>query len=143
MDPGSTAGRASTHGRLIMLYWVIMNLVTHVSLNLEAKKEEAATKKEGDEEQARAWKYHEKDCRVMHRNLNDHSDDCRLMHRKVDQIASRLGITLYRSGMEHQTGGGPSRKASGRGMERACSRPPQGGEDLVQIAGSPRYDPFL
>ena len=27
-DPGSTAWRASDHDRLVMIYWVIMNLVT-------------------------------------------------------------------------------------------------------------------
>ena len=48
------AARATPYDRMIMLYWVIMNLVMHVMLNLEAKRKEVATKKEGDEEPARA-----------------------------------------------------------------------------------------
>ena len=27
-DPGSTIGRALAHDRLVMIYWVLMNLVT-------------------------------------------------------------------------------------------------------------------
>ena len=53
-DPGTTAGRASAHDRLVMLYWVIMNLATHSDLNVEAKMEvnmeEVAAKKDGDVE---------------------------------------------------------------------------------------------
>ena len=44
-DPGSTAGMASAHGYLFMLYWVLMNMVTHASINLEAKVEEVLEKK--------------------------------------------------------------------------------------------------
>ena len=40
VDSGMMAGRASAHDRLVMLYWVIMNLVTHSALNVEAKLEE-------------------------------------------------------------------------------------------------------
>ena len=29
LDPGSTAGRAATYDRLLMQYWVNMNLVSH------------------------------------------------------------------------------------------------------------------
>ena len=76
-----------------------MNLVTHVSLNLEARREEVETIKEGDEEPAKSWKEHNANCWVMHRKLIDHSEDCRIMHPKVDQIASRLGIVLYHPGM--------------------------------------------
>ena len=63
-----------------------MNLVTHVSFNIEAKKEEVEAKKEGDEEIARDWK--------------DHNEDCLLMHEKVNQITSGLGIFLYFLEME-------------------------------------------
>ena len=99
VDPGSMAGRASTYDRIIMLYWVIMNLVTHVTLNLEAKKEDVVAKKEGDEEPTRAWK--------------DHNEYCRLIHRNFNQIASHVGIFLYCSGMEQQLGGGSIRKTNG------------------------------
>ena len=77
-----------------------MKLVTHVSFNNEAKKEEVEAKKEGDEEIARDWK--------------DHNEDFLLMHGKVNQIASGLGIFLYFLEMEHQLGGGSSRKSDGR-----------------------------
>ena len=53
VDPGSMATQATPYDHMIMLYWVIMNLVTHVSFNIEAKKEEMAAKKEGDQELAR------------------------------------------------------------------------------------------
>ena len=53
IDPSSTAGRASTHYHLVMLYWVLMNLVTHVAMNIEAKVEEMLEKKERDLEPSR------------------------------------------------------------------------------------------
>ena len=55
-----------------------MNLVTHVSFKIQAKKEEVVSKKEGDEEIVSDWK--------------DHNEDCLLMHRKVNQITQGLGI---------------------------------------------------
>ena len=55
---GSTTGRASTHDHLVILYWVLMNLVTHVAINLEAKVEEVSTTREGDLESSRVWKEH-------------------------------------------------------------------------------------
>ena len=54
VDPGSTTGRETAYDRMIMLYWVIMNLVTHVSFNLEAKREEVEAKREGDEDPVKA-----------------------------------------------------------------------------------------
>ena len=95
----STTGRASTHDCLIMMYWVIMNLVMHVLLNLEARREEVETIKEGDEEPAKSWKEHNADCWVMHKKLIDHGEDFHLMHPKVDQIVLRLEIVLYHLGM--------------------------------------------
>lgn len=119
VDPGSTAGWAAAYDRMIMLYWVIMNLVTHVSLSLEAKRA-------GDEESTKAWK--------------DHNADCRLMHRKVDQIATHLGIHLYHPGMEQQQGGGSSRKASRRGADRASSLIPQLSENAMPASELPLPD---
>ena len=34
VDPGTTARRESAHNRMIMLYYIIMNLVMHSMLNL-------------------------------------------------------------------------------------------------------------
>ena len=62
VDPGSMVGRASAHDCLVMLYWVLMNLVTHVAMNIEAKMEEMLAKKEGDLEPSRAWKEHNEEC---------------------------------------------------------------------------------
>ena len=59
-DLGSTAGRASVHDRLVMIYWVLMNLVTYSNLSAAAKVEEKLAemmaKKEGDEDPIKAWK---------------------------------------------------------------------------------------
>ena len=57
-DTGSTVGRVSTHDRLVMIYWVLMNLVTEVNLCAMAIMEDKMTKmlakKEGDEEPIKA-----------------------------------------------------------------------------------------
>ena len=93
------AAWVTPYDRMIMLYWVIMNLVMHVLFNIEARKEEVAAKKEGDEEIVRDWK--------------DHNEDYLVMQGKVNQIASGLGIFLDFLEMEHQLGRGSSRKANG------------------------------
>ena len=48
-----------------MLYWVLMNLVTHAAMNIEEKVEEIMEKKEGDSEPSKAWKEHNEECRKM------------------------------------------------------------------------------
>ena len=55
-DLGSTVRRDSAHDHLVMLYWVLMNLVTHLAMNIEAKVEEIMEKKEGDSDPSKAWK---------------------------------------------------------------------------------------
>ena len=40
VNPCSMTGRVTTYERMIMLYWVIMNFIPHVSLFREAKKGE-------------------------------------------------------------------------------------------------------
>ena len=93
-----------------MIYWVIMNLVTHSNLSAVAKIEEKLAemmaKKEGGEEPIKAWKEHNEECQDMCRKLKALNSDCHLMHQKVDQIASCLGIALYYLGMEHHVEGG-------------------------------------
>ena len=94
-----------------------MNLVTHVSFNIEAKKEEVEVKKEGDEEIARDWK--------------DHNEDFLLMHGKVNQITLGLGIFLYFLEMEQLLGGGSSRKADSQGKDSVGGLHPQHANDSV------------
>ena len=122
------ATQETLYDRMNMLYWVIMNLVTHVSFNIEAKKEEVADKKEGGEEIARDWK--------------DHNEDCLLMQGKVNQIASGLGIFLYFLEMEQQLGGGSSPKANGQGTDSMGGLHPQHADDSVQAYGFPCHDPL-
>ena len=104
-----------------------MNLVTHVSFNIEAKKEEVVAKIQGDEEIVRDWK--------------DHNEDYLLMHRKINQMALGLGIFLYFLEMEQQLGGGSSRKADGQGTDSVGGLHPQRTDDLVQAYGFPCHDP--
>ena len=99
-DPGSTAGRVSAHDHLVMLYWVLMNLVTHAAMNIEEKVEEMMEKKEGDSEPSRAWKEHNKEGQYMSENIESLSADCKLMHLKVDQIALCASISLYSLDLE-------------------------------------------
>ena len=77
VDPGSTTGRAAAYDRLLMQYWVNMNLVGHSFMEWEAKSAR-------DEEPVRAWKHH--------------NGYCHLIHQKVDILASRLGISFYAVG---------------------------------------------
>ena len=95
IDPGSTTGRASTHDCLVMLYWVLMNLVTHVAMNIEAKVKEMLEKKEGGLEPSRAWKEHNEECRSMSKKIEALSADSKLLHLKVDQIVACAGFCLF------------------------------------------------
>ena len=74
VDPGSTAGRAAAYDRLLMQYWVNMNLVGHSFMEWEANSAE-------EKEPVRVWKHH--------------NGECHLIHQKVDILASRLGISFY------------------------------------------------
>ena len=123
-DPGSTASKASAHNRLVMLYWVMMNLVTHSTINIEAKMEEVAAKKEGDMEPVKAWKEHNEECQAINKKIDTLSSDFHLMHRKVDQISTRLGIALYHPEMEQQMVGGSNRHAGGRSNDNTGVAPP-------------------
>ena len=55
VDPRNTAGRVTSYDRLIILYWVNMNLIMHCLLS-------AVAKWKGDEEPMRVWKDHNFDC---------------------------------------------------------------------------------
>ena len=117
-DPGSTAGRALAYDRMVMIYWVLMNLVSQVNLKsmaiIEGKMAVMLAKKEGDEDLVKSWKEHNEECKNILDEVEALSMDCRLMHRKVDQIASCLGIALYYPRMEQITSGGSGRRASRR-----------------------------
>ena len=54
LDPGTTAGHATTYNRLLVQYWVNMKMVGHSYMEQEAKKE-------GDEEPIKSWKFHNAD----------------------------------------------------------------------------------
>ena len=56
---GNMVGRALVDNYLLMMYWVFMQLVQHSSISMESKRE-------GDEEPARAWKEHNGECDMMH-----------------------------------------------------------------------------
>ena len=89
VDPGNMVERIVNYDRMLMLYWVNMNLLTHSSLTTVAKLE-------GDEEPIRAWK--------------EHNADCHLMHRKIDLMASHMGIQFFHPGSTQAKLGGLSRK---------------------------------
>ena len=49
VEPGSTTGQALAHDHLIMIYWVTMNMVTQVTIKVEATKVESEAKAEADD----------------------------------------------------------------------------------------------
>ena len=71
VDLGTTSRREKSYGRMLMVYWVMKKIISHVSMEWEAKRNE-------DEEPTHAWK--------------DHNAYCILMHHKVDLIVAHLEI---------------------------------------------------
>ena len=74
LDPGNTAGRASTYDRMLMIYLVIIRLVGHSA----AMREE---KQAGDLEPVPFWK--------------EHNVECHTMHHKLDVLVARLGFPFH------------------------------------------------
>ena len=120
-----------------MLYWVLMNLVTHAAMNIEAKVEEMVEKKEGDSKPSKALKEQNKECRTMGKKIESLSVDCKLMHLKVDQIASHVGISLYSPDLEQRANGGLNRRVEGRHKDCVSIMPPTEGEPFSAAYGVP------
>ena len=71
MYPGTMARRELSYEHLMMVYWFMKNLMAHVTM-------EGESKRQGDEESVQAWKEHHRECLPM--------------HKKVDLIANNLGL---------------------------------------------------
>ena len=123
-----------------MIYWVIMNLVTHSALNIKAKLEEMAAKKEGDVEPLKSWKEHNEECRAISKNIDILSSDFHLMHHKVDQIATHLGIALYHPEMEQQMVEGSNWRTGGRSNDNMGAASPSCEASLAQQGECPLHD---